>query len=147
MNIADEKKIAYILREMGMRQDIKGYKYVKYAISLTVDNESVLDAITKGLYPEVAKKFRTTPARAERAIRHAVESTFDNIPTELLHSIFGNSISRHSGKVTNSHFIAAMAELMRFIDVPTNYADLGTVTPVKEPLEDILKELEGNNNA
>lgn len=147
MNIADEKKIAYILREMGMRQDIKGYRYVKYAVSLAVDDESVLDAITKGLYPEVAKKFQTTPARAERAIRHAIESAFDNIPSELLHSIFGSSISRHSGKVTNSHFIAAMAELMRFIDVPTNYADLGTVTPVKEPLKDILKGLEGNNNA
>lgn len=76
-----------------------------------VDHDCI-HTITRTLYPAVAKKFKTTVSRVERAIRHAIETSFNNLDPDTMYDIFGNTISYNKGKPTNSHFIAAMAELV-----------------------------------
>ena len=118
MELMLEKKVAYVLKNMGIRQELLGYRYAKYAIELILQDESILNAITRRLYPAVAEKFNTTPSRAERAIRHSIESAFDHADPDMIQEIFGNTISIDLGKATNSHFLAVASELVRFIELP-----------------------------
>lgn len=101
--------VGNLLRELGTSQAILGFNYLICAIELTVENEGYIHGITKKLYPDVAEKFDTTASRVERAMRHAVEKTFDNGDYDLLIKIFGGGISKFGGKVTNSEFIAGCA--------------------------------------
>ena len=140
MDIMREKELAYILKQMGLRQDLLGYKYIIYAVSLVLDDPAKMDHITKEIYPEIAKKFNTTCQRAERAIRHAVESIFDVIPYEMMEAIFGNTVNADKGKVTNAHFIAAMVECMRLIDIPTCYTSMNNIYPVSDHVKEMVKE-------
>lgn len=102
-----------LLRELGVSQALLGFNYMVYAINLVVDDEEYINGVTTKLYPAVAKKFDTTAPRAERAMRHAVEKTFDNGDYDLLVKIFGGGISKFGGKVTNSEFIAGCAREVR----------------------------------
>ena len=102
-----------MLTRLGMSNAILGFRYSTEAIRLVVLDESYVHNITKGLYPAVAKACGTTPSRAERAIRHAVEIIFDRCDTSTLEEVFGNSVSPTRGKLTNAEFVARMAIVIR----------------------------------
>jgi two-component system response regulator (stage 0 sporulation protein A) len=106
------KTIAKELKVCGIPPHIKGYDYLGEAIEMVLADHNHIHNITKTLYPTVAKKFKTTTTRVERAIRHAIEVSFDNLDPDTMFNIFGNTINYHRGKPTNSHFIAVMAELV-----------------------------------
>ena len=91
---------------------IKGYQYLREAIILTINDMDMINAVTKVLYPEVAKKFGTTPSRVERAIRHAIEVAWDRGDIEVLQKFFGYTVSNIKGKPTNSEFIAMIADCL-----------------------------------
>ena len=99
-----------IIHEIGVPAHIKGYQYLREAIMIAVDDMDVINAVTKVLYPEVAKRFSTTPSRVERAIRHAIEVAGDRGDLETLQKFFGYTVSNTKGKPTNSEFIAMIAD-------------------------------------
>lgn len=107
-------KEAYaILNDIGVPSHLLGYDYLAKAITLVAEDPSKLNHMTKVLYPEVAEAFSTTQSRTERAIRHAVEVIFDNCEQKVIQKYFGNSISIHHGKVTNTQFISTLARVLR----------------------------------
>ena len=101
-----------IIHEIGVPAHIKGYQYLREAIILTINDMDIINAVTKVLYPEVAKKFNTTPSRVERAIRHAIEVAWDRGDIETLQKFFGYTVSNIKGKPTNSEFIAMIADCL-----------------------------------
>ena len=105
---------ASMLHNAGIPANLTGYQYVKKAIILVYNDSKLINAITKELYPEVAKVFGTTPSRAERAIRHAIEVAWDRGDMDTLQMLFGYTVSYEKGKPTNSEFIALMAEQLKF---------------------------------
>ena len=102
--------VTSIIHEIGVPAHIKGYQYLREAIMIAVDDMEVINAVTKILYPEVAKRFATTPSRVERAIRHAIEVAWDRGDLETLQRFFGYTVSNTKGKPTNSEFIAMIAD-------------------------------------
>lgn len=108
-----ETKITKIIQEIGIPAHIKGYLYIREAITMVIDNMDYLGAVTKELYPAVATKFNTTPSRVERAIRHAIEVAWNRGKIETLDKIFGYTVSNTKGKPTNSEFIALIADKLR----------------------------------
>jgi len=105
-----ETVVTDIIHEIGVPAHIKGYQYLRQAIILTINDMDIINAVTKVLYPEVAKKFNTTPSRVERAIRHAIEVAWDRGDIEVLQRFFGYTVSNIKGKPTNSEFIAMIAD-------------------------------------
>ncbi len=105
-----ESLVTSIIHEIGVPAHIKGYQYLREAIMMTVEDMDVINAVTKVLYPEVAKKFGTTASRVERAIRHAIEVAWDRGDLETLQKYFGYTVSNTKGKPTNSEFIAMIAD-------------------------------------
>ena len=105
-----EEMVTAIIHEVGVPAHIKGYQYVREAIMITVENMDVINSVTKILYPEVAKRYHTTPSRVERAIRHAIEVAWDRGDIETLQRFFGYTVSNIKGKPTNSEFIALIAD-------------------------------------
>ena len=105
-----EAQVTAIIHEVGVPAHIKGYQYLREAIMITVEDMDVINAVTKVLYPAVAKRFATTPSRVERAIRHAIEVAWDRGDLETLQKYFGYTVSNAKGKPTNSEFIAMIAD-------------------------------------
>ncbi|MBO5463379.1 MAG: sporulation transcription factor Spo0A [Clostridia bacterium] len=105
--------ITEILHQIGVPAHIKGYQYVREAIKLTVENPEMLNSVTKILYPTVAKNFKSTSSRVERAIRHAIEVAWDRGDVEVLNSYFGYTIQSQRGKPTNSEFVAMISDKIR----------------------------------
>ncbi len=105
--------ITEILHHIGVPAHIKGYRYVREAIRLTVENPEMLNSVTKILYPTVAKNFKSTSSRVERAIRHGIETAWDRGDVDVLNSYFGYTIQNDRGKPTNSEFIAMIADDIR----------------------------------
>ena len=105
-----EAMVTDIIHEIGVPAHIKGYQYLREAIILTINDMEIINAVTKVLYPEVARKFGTTPSRVERAIRHAIEVAWDRGDIEVLQKFFGYTVSNIKGKPTNSEFIAMIAD-------------------------------------
>ena len=105
-----ETVVTDIIHEIGVPAHIKGYQYLREAIILTIRDMDMINAVTKVLYPEVAKRFDTTPSRVERAIRHAIEVAWDRGDIEVLQRFFGYTVSNIKGKPTNSEFIAMIAD-------------------------------------
>ena len=105
-----EALVTEIIHEIGVPAHIKGYQYLREAIILTIKDMDIINAVTKVLYPEVAKRFSTTPSRVERAIRHAIEVAWDRGDIEVLQKYFGYTVSNIKGKPTNSEFIAMIAD-------------------------------------
>ncbi|MBO4407088.1 MAG: sporulation transcription factor Spo0A [Clostridia bacterium] len=103
-------RITSILHEIGVPAHIKGYQYLREAILMTMENGEYINAVTKLLYPDIAKKFRSTPSRVERAIRHAIEVAWDRGNLDTLQNVFGYTVSNTKGKPTNSEFIAMIAD-------------------------------------
>ena len=108
-----ETSVTNIIHEVGVPAHIKGYQYIREAITLAVNDMEVINSITKELYPTLAKKFKTTPSRVERAIRHAIEVAWTRGSLETNHGMFGNTVSPLRGKPTNSEFIAMIADKLR----------------------------------
>lgn len=108
-----EKIISSIMRQIGVPAHIKGYEYLRQAIVLTVKDPELMHAVTKSLYPTVAKTNSTTSSRVERAIRHAIEVAWDRGDVDVLSSYFGYTIQNSRGKPTNSEFIAMISDKLR----------------------------------
>ncbi len=108
-----ESTVTAIIHEIGVPAHIKGYQYLREAIIIAVDDMEVINAVTKILYPEVAKRFGTTASRVERAIRHAIEVAWDRGDLEILQKYFGYTVSNSKGKPTNSEFIAMIADRLQ----------------------------------
>ncbi len=108
-----ESMVTNIIHEIGVPAHIKGYQYLREAIIIAVNDMDVINAITKVLYPQVAKAFQTTPSRVERAIRHAIEVAWDRGDLDTLQRFFGYTVSNTKGKPTNSEFIALIADKLQ----------------------------------
>jgi len=108
-----ESTVTSIIHEIGVPAHIKGYQYLREAIIIAVGDMDVINAVTKILYPEVAKRFGTTASRVERAIRHAIEVAWDRGDLETLQKYFGYTVSNAKGKPTNSEFIAMIADKLQ----------------------------------
>ena len=111
--ISLETRVTDMIHEIGIPAHIKGYHYLRDAILMAIEDMDVLNAITKILYPTVAKKHQTTSSRVERAIRHAIEVAWNRGKLDTLDEIFGYTISNGKGKPTNSEFIALVADTIR----------------------------------
>ena len=108
-----ETLITSIIHEIGVPAHIKGYQYLREAILIAVEDMDVINAVTKVLYPEVAKRFGTTASRVERAIRHAIEVAWDRGDLDTLQKYFGYTVNSAKGKPTNSEFIAMIADRLQ----------------------------------
>lgn len=108
-----ELKVTDILHEIGVPAHIKGYHYLRDSIIMSVEKPEIINAVTKQLYPSVAKKYETTSSRVERAIRHAIEVAWDRGDVDILNSYFGYTIHNDRGKPTNSEFIAMISDRLR----------------------------------
>ena len=108
-----ETLVTNIIHEIGVPAHIKGYQYLREAIIIAVEDMDVLNAITKILYPTVAKRHQTTSSRVERAIRHAIEVAWSRGKLDTLDELFGYTVSNGKGKPTNSEFIALIADTIR----------------------------------
>ena len=108
-----EALVTNVIHEIGVPAHIKGYQYLREAIMMVVNDIDIINQITKQLYPDIARKFKTTPSRVERAIRHAIEVAWGRGQTETVESIFGYTVSAAKGKPTNSEFIAMIADKLR----------------------------------
>ena len=106
-------QVTEIMHQLGVPAHIKGYEYLRESILLTVQNSSMMGSVTKMLYPTVARKYKTTPSRVERAIRHAIEVAWDRGNVDVLSAYFGYTIQTSRGKPTNSEFIAMIADKLR----------------------------------
>lgn len=105
--------ITKILHELGVPSHIKGYQYIREGISIIYNRPEVIGNITKELYPKIADKFNTTESRVERAIRHAIEVSWNRGNWELMEDIFGHSVDIDKAKPTNSEFIVTVADKLR----------------------------------
>ena len=108
-----ELMVTEIIHQIGVPAHIKGYHYLRDAIILSVKNSSIINSVTKLLYPTVAKDYHTTSSRVERAIRHAIEVAWDRGDIDVLNSYFGYTIQNDRGKPTNSEFIAMISDKLR----------------------------------
>ncbi|MBM6853016.1 sporulation transcription factor Spo0A [Mediterraneibacter glycyrrhizinilyticus] len=108
-----ESRVTNMLHEIGIPAHIKGYHYLRDSIIMAVEDMDVLNAITKVLYPTVAKKYQTTSSRVERAIRHAIEVAWSRGKLDTLDELFGYTVSTGKGKPTNSEFIALIADTIQ----------------------------------
>ena len=108
-----ELRVTNMIHEVGVPAHIKGYQYLRDAIMMTVRDMNIINAITKVLYPTVARHYDTTSSRVERAIRHAIEVAWDRGDIDFLSTYFGSTVRNSRGKPTNSEFIAIIADKLR----------------------------------
>lgn len=108
-----EDDVTQLLHEIGIPAHIKGYQYLRDAITISVEEKEMLVSVTKVLYPTIAKKHGTTSSRVERAIRHAIEVAWSRGQLEMIHEIFGYTVNSGKGKPTNSEFIALITDKIR----------------------------------
>ncbi|MBE7048059.1 MAG: sporulation transcription factor Spo0A [Ruminococcaceae bacterium] len=108
-----EAIITDVIHEIGVPAHIKGYNYLREAITLCIQDKEFINSITKLLYPTVARSYQTTSSRVERAIRHAIEVAWNRGREEILNSIFGYTIDTNKGKPTNGEFIAMISDSIR----------------------------------
>lgn len=108
-----EARVSNFLHELGIPANIRGYLYLREAISLVTEENELINGVTKILYPMIAKQHKTTPSRVERAIRHAIEVAWGRGNLEAINRIFGFTVDTRRGKPTNSEFIAMVADRMR----------------------------------
>lgn len=112
-NGKEQLMITKILHDLGIPSHIKGYQYIREAVSLVYNNPALIGGITKELYPEIGNKFDTSVTRVERAIRHAIEVSWNRGDWDLMEEIFGHSVDIDKAKPTNSEFIVTVADKLR----------------------------------
>lgn len=105
--------ISGIIREIGIPAHIKGYRFLREAISMVCEDISTLSGITKTIYPTIADKFKTTPSRVERAMRHAIEVGWTRGNIDTISQVFGYTVHTSKSKPTNGEFIAMVADKLR----------------------------------
>ena len=105
--------ITKVLHELGIPSHIKGYQYIREAIGIIYERPEIIGGITKELYPELANKFDTTVSRVERAIRHAIEVSWNRGNYYLMEEIFGHSVDIDKAKPTNSEFMVTIADKLK----------------------------------
>ena len=105
--------ITKMLHELGMPSHIKGYQYIREGINMVFNNPSIIGGITKELYPDIASKYDTTVSRVERAIRHAIEVSWNRGNWDFMEEVFGHSVDIDKAKPTNSEFIVTLADKLR----------------------------------
>ena len=105
--------VSELMRQIGVPAHIRGYNYIRKSIIMSLENSDMLNAITKELYPGVARAYNTTPSRVERAIRHAIEVAWTRGDIEALNSMFGYTIKTSKGKPTNGEFISMLTDRLR----------------------------------
>ena len=108
-----QEQVTKMIHQIGVPAHIKGYHYLRKGIVLCVENNDMINSVTKALYPSIAKSFHTTPSRVERAIRHAIEVAWDRGDVDVLNSYFGYTIHNGRGKPTNSEFIAMLSDKIK----------------------------------
>lgn len=108
-----DASITSVIHEIGVPAHIKGYLYLREAITMVYNEVELLGAITKTLYPRIAEKYNTTPSRVERAIRHAIEVAWSRGNMDSIRKLFGYTINVSKAKPTNSEFIAMVADKLR----------------------------------
>ena len=108
-----ERRIVEVLKDLGVPTNLKGYDYLRDAIYMCVEDKTILRRVTGRLYPELAKRYDTTPVRVERAIRHAIEVAWDRGDWDVFKRYFGNTISSSKARATNSEFISCVANQLR----------------------------------
>lgn len=108
-----EYVVTDIIHQIGIPAHIKGYHYLRTAIILSINDDDMINCVTKLLYPTVAQRYNTTSSRVERAIRHAIEIAWDRGDVDVLNSIFGYTVHNSRGKPTNSEFVALIADKLR----------------------------------
>lgn len=108
-----EIMVSNMIKTIGVPAHIKGYQFLRDAIMWVVEDMELINAVTKELYPGIAKKHKTTSSRVERAIRHAIEVAWDRGDVDVLSSYFGYTIQNTRGKPTNSEFIAMISDKLR----------------------------------
>ena len=111
-NKALDEKISYIFMAVGIPAHIKGYKFLREAIKMSIQDPNIINSITKRLYPEIAVKYETSASKVERAIRHAIEVAWNRGKIENINSLFGVSVYSANDKPTNGEFIALVADKM-----------------------------------
>jgi two-component system response regulator (stage 0 sporulation protein A) len=105
-----KETITNTIKKLGISANLSGYHYIREAVDLIIDNFNYINAVTKELYPDIAKKFSTTPPRVERAIRHAIETGMLRADIEWANEVFGYNIDFRKGKPTNSEFLSTIAD-------------------------------------
>lgn len=105
--------ISNMMQEIGVSANIRGYQYLREAVTMVTEDFSLLKSITLSIYPRIAKQYNTTPSRVERSMRHAIETAWDKGRLEVTSKLFGYTIQAQKGKPTNSEFIALLADRMR----------------------------------
>lgn len=105
--------VTKLLHELGIPSHIKGYQYIRESILMLYENPDMIGGITKELYPEIAQKYNTTISRVERAIRHAIEVSWNRGDWDLMEEIFGHSVDIDKAKPTNSEFVVTIADKLR----------------------------------
>ena len=108
-----KQDVTKIIRDLGIPAHIKGYQYLRDAIIMSVSDDEMLGAITKRLYPTIAKNHKTTSSRVERAIRHAIEVAWSRGKVDTIEELFGYTVSSGKGKPTNSEFVALISDKIR----------------------------------
>jgi len=108
-----ERQVAQLLSSLGVPPHFKGYTYLRDAITSVVLEPELLGAVTTALYPQVARQRNTTSTKVERAIRHAIESTWVKGNLQFIDELFAHTVDADKGKPTNSSFIARLADHVR----------------------------------
>ena len=107
------RKITKEIQLIGLPASSMGFKYVRYAIKLVIEDDTMLESVMTRLYPVVANKFNTNVACVERNIRHSIESAWNHGSMSYIDKVFGYSIDADKGKPTNRAFIATIADRIR----------------------------------
>ncbi len=108
-----ERLLTSLLHNLGIPSHIRGYQYIKEGVQIVYKDEKMISYVTKDVYPEIAKKFDTTSTRVERAIRHAIEISWNRGDINLMENIFGNSVNINRDKPTNAEYLSTLADKLR----------------------------------
>lgn len=112
-NFNQEIVLTDMLHNLGIPSHIRGYQYIKDGIHIIYKNNHAISYITKDVYPEIARKYNTTPTRVERAIRHAIETSWNRGDINLMEEIFGNSLNVNRDKPTNAEYLTTIADRLK----------------------------------
>ena len=107
-----DERITSVFLTVGIPAHIKGYQYLREGIKMAVENPVVINSITKQLYPSIAQKYSTSASKVERAIRHAIEVSWNRGKIENINTLFGLKVYSAKEKPTNGEFIALVADKM-----------------------------------
>ena len=105
--------VTKVMLELGMPAHLRGYQYVREAVCMSIEDMELVGSVTKLLYPEIAKKCRTTDQKVERAIRNIIEVSWERGNEILMEEMFGYSRKQGKKRPTNSEFIAAVSDKIR----------------------------------